>query len=63
MSISEIVNVLDRGIKSLESKGELNREELKLMFAPTGDLQETAMANGWSIEYLLLSAQFDSLIA
>jgi hypothetical protein len=33
------------------------------MFAPTGDLQETAMANGWSIEYLLLSAQFDSLIA
>jgi hypothetical protein len=61
--VPEIVAVLDRGIELLERGAELNRDELKLLFAPTGDLQETAMANGWSDEYLLLSAEFDGLIA
>jgi hypothetical protein len=61
-SVSEIVAVLDRGIESLVHGGELNRNELKLLFAPTGALQETSMDNGWSDEYLLLSAEFDRLI-
>lgn len=60
--VSEIVAVLNRGIESLERGTELNRDELRLLFAPTGALQETAIANGWSDEYLLLSAQFDDLI-
>ena len=41
---------------------ELNRDELKLLFAPTGALQETSMDNGWAGEYLLLSERFDGLI-
>ena len=60
--ISEIIGVLDRGIEAIERGTELNRDELKLLFAPTGDLQETAIANGWPEEYLLLSARFDELI-
>ena len=40
----------------------LNCDELTLLFAPTGALQETSMANGWADEYLLLSAEFDGLI-
>jgi hypothetical protein len=60
--VSEIVAMLDRGIESLERRAELNRDELKLLFAPTGALQETSMDNGWSCEYLLLSAEFDGLI-
>jgi len=61
-SVTEIVAILDRGIESLERGRELNRNELKLLFAPTGALQETSMDNGWSCEYLLLSAQFDNLM-
>lgn len=55
--------VLDRGILAVELGNELNRDELKLLFAPTGDLQETSIANGWAEEYLSLSAKFDDLIA
>jgi hypothetical protein len=61
-SISQIIAVLDRGIEALERRSDLNRNELKLLFAPTGDLQETSIANGWAEEYLLLSAKFDGLI-
>jgi hypothetical protein len=61
-NVSEIVAILDRGIKSLERGTALNRDELKLLFAPTGALQETSMDNGWSSTYLLLSAEFDRLM-
>jgi hypothetical protein len=57
-----IVAILDRGIKSLALGTELNRDELKLLFAPTGAFQETSIENGWSHDYLLLSAEFDRLI-
>ena len=61
--VAEIVAILNRAINALERGTELNRDELKLLFAPTGALQETAMANGWSGEYLLLSEEFDGLMA
>ena len=61
-SIGEIVAILNRGISCIQSGTELNRDELKLLFAPTGALQETAIQNGWSAEYRLLSQRFDSLI-
>jgi hypothetical protein len=59
---AEIVAVLNRGIESIERRTQLNRYELKLLFAPSGELQETSIANGWAVEYLLLSKQFDGLI-
>jgi hypothetical protein len=61
-SISQIIEVLDRGIEASERPSDLNRDELILLFAPTGDLQEVSLANGWADEYLLLSARFDGLI-
>jgi len=33
----------------------------KIMWAPTGPLQEIAMANGWSEAYIELSSEFDKL--
>jgi hypothetical protein len=60
--VAGIVAILDCGIHSLECGTEPNRDELRLLFAPTGDLQETSMANGWSSEYLLLTSEFDRLI-
>ena len=59
---AEVVEILNRGIESLERGEELNRDELKLLFAPTGALQETSMDNGWAEEYLRLSERFDGLI-
>jgi hypothetical protein len=32
---------------------------LAVLFAPTGDLQEVAMASGWHDEYLAMSSRFD----
>jgi hypothetical protein len=32
-----------------------------LLFAPTGDLQEIAMSNGWHDTYLKLAEEFDKL--
>ena len=58
----EIVAILNRGIESLGHDKELDRSELKLLFAPTGALQETSIDNGWADEYLLLAARFDGLI-
>lgn len=34
-------------------------EQLKLLFAPTGSLQEHAISNGWANEYIQWSAIFD----
>ena len=60
--VVEIVGILNRGIESLANETPLNRDELKLLFAPTGALQETSMDNGWASEYFLLSKRFDGLI-
>jgi hypothetical protein len=62
-SVVEIVSILDRGIDSLQCSAELNRNELILLFAPTGSLQETSMENGWVKEYLILSHEFDQFTA
>ena len=32
---------------------------LEILFAPTGDLQETAIDNGWGDEFLDLAARFE----
>ena len=34
---------------------------VKIVFGPTGPLQEIAMSNGWDDEYMALSAEFDDL--
>jgi len=43
--------------------GDLSRrQELELLFAPTGSLQEVSMNSGWGEEYHMLAEKFDSLI-
>ena len=43
--------------------GELSAiRELEIWFAPTGPLQEMAMSNGWSDEYMKLASRFDEAI-
>jgi hypothetical protein len=61
-SASEVVVVLELEINAIERGKEPNRVELKSLFAPTGDLQETSIVNDWADEYLFLSSRFDELI-
>lgn len=42
-------------------KGDTSRmAELRLLFLPTGPLQEVSISSGWSTRYLKLAAQFDA---
>jgi|KBSSwiS6_1023812.scaffolds.fasta_scaffold20545_2 hypothetical protein len=36
-------------------------EKIKLLFLPTGTLQEHSISNGWRDEYLKLAEKFDNL--
>ncbi len=49
-------------IESLRDSKQVDRDQLKMHFAPTGPLQETAMASDWTNEYVEISTRFDGLI-
>ena len=60
---SEVIAILEREMKSLSQSAQLhNKSELASLFAPTAELQEISMANGWSDEYIRLSSDFDTAI-
>jgi hypothetical protein len=52
---------VEAAIAALRSGGAVDRDRLRLLFAPTGSIQEIAMANGWSDAYLKLSSVVDTL--
>lgn len=55
---------LDLGILITQLELDKNFDKLRLvvLFAPTGIVQECAMANDWHSEYMELSSKFDYLI-
>ncbi len=60
---AEVIAILDREVNALENqKQPVNAIELASLFAPTAEIQEISMANGWHTQYLELSAQFDGVI-
>ena len=60
---AEVIAILERELKSLCASGQLhNKTELTSIFAPTAEMQEISMANGWSDEYIRLSSAFDAAI-
>jgi hypothetical protein len=52
---------LDRYMARLKLNDKSCLEELNVLFAPTGYLQEHSISNGWSDEYVRLAAQFDKI--
>ena len=58
----QINALLSAQIENLNQGRKVDKEELALLFAPTGDIQETAMANNWSEKYLSLSSKLDVLM-
>jgi hypothetical protein len=58
----EVINELDTHIQRLQKEDFSKIEELIILFAPTGDLQEISISSGWGQLYLTLSERFDLAI-
>jgi hypothetical protein len=54
-SVAQMIAQLDQGRSA-------NPQWLGILFAPTGDLQETAIDNGWGEAFLDLAARFERAI-
>ena len=62
LSPAEIGMDLTIAIEALRSTEAVDRDQLRMHFAPTGPLQETSMMSGWTDEYMEVSSRFDTLI-
>jgi hypothetical protein len=59
--VDDVVSDLTDPISRL-AKGDLSRwTDLEILFAPTGDLNEISISNGWSGWFLDLARRFDDL--
>jgi hypothetical protein len=59
---AEVSAGLGTAISQLERGEAIDVDHLKMLFAPTGPLQEIAMSSDWATDYLTLSSKFDDLI-
>jgi hypothetical protein len=50
---------LDAVLRALRDDERPDLEELRVLFAPTGPLQEVSLSSGWADRFLLLAAHFD----
>jgi len=60
--VDRIAKRLRRDIARFEKGKRIIRFRLKLLFLPTGPLQDTSIDNGWGDEFVALAARFDSAI-
>jgi hypothetical protein len=59
----EVITILDREMTSVQATNRVcNVVELSSLFAPTAEIQEISMANGWGERYVELSSHFDVAI-
>lgn len=54
---------IDSWIDKIKDDCSSDISQLKLLFAPTGGIQEVAVSSGWGEEYLALARSFDEAIA
>jgi len=63
LSKEKIINRLERYKRKVDmGKFIFKKFYLKMLFAPTSDIQEISMSGGWSEEYIELSTKFDNNI-
>ena len=58
----EYVNYLEQLLIKVKSGDIEALNKLKLEFAPTGNLQELSISNGWGKEFLKIAKEFDDVI-
>jgi uncharacterized membrane protein YheB (UPF0754 family) len=59
LTVKEITAILEREIHKLKENQGFDKLELATLYAPTGYVQETAMANNWHREYLEIAKTVD----
>ena len=63
VSPSQAMAILDREVAALKRYGRpTSKIELKLLFGPTGPIQEMSMTGGWSRKYMELASKFDAAV-
>ena len=62
-SAAEIRETLESILDAVRAEKPYDREELVVQFMATGSVQETAMWNGWSDEYMALAEVVDRATA
>lgn len=62
-SLQALRNVISNAINEINSCREPDMDQLALMFAPTGDLQEISIDNDRAAVYLTLAARFDTIVS
>jgi hypothetical protein len=60
--VETISQHLRAAISALESGAPVDLELLSVLFAPTGDIQETSLASGWGDEFLSLARAIDAFL-
>jgi hypothetical protein len=49
-------------VAELEAGGLPEKMDLKVLLAPTGDVQEVSLSSGWGQEFLTLASRFDAAL-
>jgi hypothetical protein len=50
---------VDGLIAAVEAGSLVSRQDLAVLFAPTGPIQEVSLSSGWALEFLTISERFD----
>jgi len=58
-SVEEIIDKLESELAKATTSQPVNTKLLGFLFGPTGPIQETAIDNGWGMEYLRISDVID----
>ena len=61
ISVDEIVQELESEIARAQNSRSMDTNLLRLLFAPTGAIQDTSIDNGWGDEFLRISEVVDKL--
>jgi hypothetical protein len=58
-SVEEIIEQLESELAKAKNSQAIDAKLIKLLFAPTGAIQDTAMDNGWGAEYIEIADTID----
>ena len=59
LTVEEIIEKLEAEIMKAKNYQPIDAKLLRLLFAPTGAIQDTAIDNGWGEEFLRISEVVD----
>ena len=60
LSVNETRNILEKMLCEIKNGRDFDKFELQIQFAPTGNIQEISLHNGWSQEYIKIAGTIDS---